>query len=174
MRPMQDIGVNLGVTYVDTKYGKNLVGADGAPLTSFLFQLPGRRLSNSSLWTATGSFTYTPPLGTQGLRGLIYFDGRYQSQFNTGSDLDLEKVQDDYFVANARVGVRDPDAGWGLEFWAQNLLNTHYKQVAFDAFIQGSGTQRGVEQGFYTRSNQLFGQFLADPRMYGVTLRFDF
>lgn len=174
MRPMQDVAVNLGATYVDTKYGENLVGAGGRPLTNALFQLPGRRLSNSSLWTLTGSVGYTPPLGTTGLKGLIYFDGRYQSEFNTGSDLDVEKIQKSYFVANARVGVRDPDAGWGLEFWAQNLLNTHYKQIAFDAFIQGSGTQRGVEQGFYTRSNQLFGAYLADPRTYGVTLRFGF
>ncbi|MEO7240447.1 MAG: hypothetical protein ABIW16_03525, partial [Sphingomicrobium sp.] len=31
---------------------------------------------------------------------------------------------------------------------------------------------RGVEQGFYPRSTQLFGAFLAEPRTYGATLRF--
>jgi hypothetical protein len=43
--------------------------------------------------------------------------------------------------------------------------------VAFDAPLQGSGTVRGVEAGFYPRSTQLFGAFLAEPRTYGLTLR---
>ena len=30
---------------------------------------------------------------------------------------------------------------------------------------------RGVEAGFYPRSTQLFGAFLAEPRTYGLTLR---
>ncbi|HWH21893.1 MAG TPA: TonB-dependent receptor [Allosphingosinicella sp.] len=173
-RPIRNLGLNLGATIVDTKYRDNLVGTGGRPLTNALFQLPGRRLSNSSLWTATGSLTYQPPIPGTSLTGLFYVDGRYQSEFNTGSDLDLEKLQDDYFVMNARVGVRGGNGMWGLELWAQNLLNTDYMQVAFDAFIQGSGTQRGVEQGFYPRSTQLYGAFLADPRTYGITGRFRF
>ena len=67
---------------------------------------------------------------------------------------------------------RARDRNWAVELWAQNLFNEDYLQVAFDAFAQGSGTQRGVEQGFYTRSNQLFGAFLAEPRTFGATLRY--
>ena len=171
MRPIDNLGVNLGATVVDTKYRRNLVGIDGQPLSNALFQLPGRRLSNSSLWTLTGSLTYTPPLGDSGLTGLFYVDARYQSQLNTGSDLDLEKLQDEYFVMNARVGVRGRDDRWGIELWAQNLLDEDYQQIAFDAPIQGSGTIRGIQQGFYPRANQLFGSFLAEPRTYGVTVR---
>jgi hypothetical protein len=74
-------------------------------------------------------------------------------------------------VVNARVGIQGADRAWAVELWAQNLFNEDYLQVAFDAFGQGSGTQRGVEQGFYTRSNQLYGAFLAEPRTYGLTLR---
>jgi iron complex outermembrane recepter protein len=173
IRPMENVDVNLGATLVDTEYRNNLVGVDGAPLSPSLFQLPGRRLSNSSLWTLTGAFTYTPPIGNSGLSGLFYVDGRYQSEFNTGSDLDLEKLQGDYFVMNARVGLRGPDDVWGLELWARNLLDEDYQQVAFDMPIQGATgtTIRGVEQGFYPRATQLFGSFLAEPRTYGVTVR---
>src|SRR3546814_12087396 len=114
MRPMENVGVNLGATVADTQYRNKLVGTDGQPLSNSLFQLPGRRISNSSLWTLTGAFTYTPPIGSSGLSGLFYVDGRYQSEFNTGSDLDLEKMQDDYFVLNARVGLRGPDGGWAI------------------------------------------------------------
>ena len=171
LRPMPDVSLNLGATWVSTKYRKNLVGTEGAPLSAALFQLPGRRISNSSEYSATASFSYTPPLGTTGMDGLIYFDARYQSAFNTGSDLDLEKVQDDFVVVNGRIGLRGRDAVWGVELWAQNLLNTEFRQIAFDAPIQGSGTIRGVQQGFYPRSTQLFGAFLGEPRTYGVTVR---
>ena len=174
MRPMDYLGVNLGLTVVDTKYRDNLVGTDGRPLTNALFQLPDRRLSNSAVWSATGSITYAPPLGDSGLTGLFYVDGRYQSRINTGSDLDIEKEQEGFFLMNARIGVRGAGDRWGLELWAQNLLDEDYTQIAFDAFIQGTGTARGVQQGFYTRSTQLFGAFLGEPRTYGITGRFRF
>ena len=170
-RPMPHVNLNVGVTYSDTKYRKNLVGADGRGLTNALFQLPGRRVSNSSLWTLTGSLGWTPPIGNTGLSGLFYVDARHQSQLNTGSDLDIEKIENGYVVVNGRIGIRGPDNNWGIELWAQNLLNEDVKQIAFDALLQGSGTQRGVEQGFYGRSTQLFGVFLGEPRTYGVTLR---
>jgi hypothetical protein len=158
------------VTYADVRYRDNLVGAGGRPLTNALFQLPNRRVSNAPAWTITSALGWTPPLGN-GLRGLAYIDMRRQSGYNTGSDLDIEKIEDGYTVFNGRVGIRGADEAWGLELWAQNLFNAKAYQIAFDALLQGSGTQRGVEQGFYTRSNQLFGVFLNEPRTYGVTLR---
>ena len=47
------------------------------------------------------------------MRGLVYADVRHMSHLNTGSDLDLEKVQDAYTVVNARVGLRGPDGSAG-------------------------------------------------------------
>jgi outer membrane receptor protein involved in Fe transport len=163
----------LGATIADTKYRDNLVGANGKALTNALFQLPGQRISNSSLYTVTGSISWTPPIGG-GLSALFYVDGRYQSAFNTGSDLDLEKNQKGYFVMNARIGIRGRNDHWSLELWAQNLLNEKYLQVAFDAPLQGSGTSRALTDGFITRSTQLDGAFLAEPRTYGLTGRFRF
>jgi outer membrane receptor protein involved in Fe transport len=170
-RPITDVAVNIGTTVVNTRYANDLVGTGGKPLTNALFQLPGRRLSNSSAFVGTGSISFNPQIGTGGLRALFYVDARHQSSFNTGSDLDLEKVQPSYTVINGRIGIQGPDRRWAVELWAQNLFNEDYLQVAFDAFAQGSGTERGVRQGFYARSNQLFGAFLAEPRTYGLTLR---
>jgi outer membrane receptor protein involved in Fe transport len=174
-RPIPNIFLNVGATLSDTKYRNNLVGADGRALSTALFQLPGRRLSNSSLWTLTGSLAWTPPIGTTGLKGLFYIDARHQSKFNTGSDLDIEKIENGYTQFNGRVGVRGPDDRWAVELWAQNLLDTNYKQVAFDAPLQGSCTTRGALNGFCSpvanRSTQLFGAFLAEPRTFGLTLR---
>ncbi len=173
-RPMKDLSINLGGTYVDTKYSTNLVGAGGRATSAQLFQLPGRRLSNSAQFVATGSIGWTPAVGSNGTTALFYVDARHSSSFNTGSDLDLEKVQKAYNVVNARIGLRGPDQSWAIELWAQNLLNKNYLQVAFDAPLQGSGTVRGVQQGFYARSTQLDGAFLGEPRTYGLTLRAKF
>ena len=174
--PMRDLAVNAGVTMANVKYRDNLVGANGKPLTNALFQLPGRQISNAPKWTVTGSAAWTPPIGSGGIHGLIYGDVRYMSKFDTGSDLDIEKTQDAFAVVNARVGIEGPDGRWGVEVWAQNLFDKTYSQVAFDAPIQGSGTTRGVEAGFYPRATQLYGAFLAEPRTFGLTLRgkFDF
>jgi outer membrane receptor protein involved in Fe transport len=170
-RPIRDLAWNAGVTMADTKYRDNLVGANGEPLTAALFQLPGRRVSNAPKWTATSSVAWTPPIGGSGMRGLVYADVRYMSQYNTGSDLDIEKTQDSVAVVNGRIGLHGPDEVWGVELWAQNLFNKDYMQIAFDAPLQGTGTTRGVEQGFYPRATQLYGAFLAEPRTFGVTLR---
>jgi iron complex outermembrane recepter protein len=170
-RPLPFLNVNAGVTYADTRYRDNLVGAGGQPITNALFQLPGQRVSNSNLWTVTGAVSYSPPIGNHGLSLIAYADARYMSGFNTGSDLDLEKFQPAFTVVNARLGVRGPNNAWSVELWGQNIFNQDYLQVAFDAPIQGSGTVRGVQRGFYPRSTQLFGAFLGEPRTFGVTLR---
>jgi iron complex outermembrane recepter protein len=173
IRPARHVGVNLGLTYTNTRYGNDLVGVGGVPFPGALFQLPGSRLSNSSEYVATGSFSWTPPLGDTGLSGLVYVDTRLQSDTNTGSDLDIEKVQDAFAVTNARIGIRGAEQRWALEFWAQNIFNVNYQQVTFDAPLQGGGT-RAQTAAFGSAANQLYGAFLAEPRTYGVTARFKF
>ncbi|MEO7504357.1 MAG: TonB-dependent receptor [Sphingomicrobium sp.] len=181
-RPIQYLHANLGATLVDTRYRNNLIGANGRALPFVLFQLPGRRLSNSSELTLTSSLAYQPPVGNSGMHALFYVDGRYTSKYNTGSDLDFDKMQKAYALFNARVGLSGPNDVWGIEFWAQNLLNKNYAQVAFDAFAQGSCSIRGAAQGYCLpnsplnptnkyRATQLFGAFLGEPRTFGLTVR---
>jgi iron complex outermembrane recepter protein len=173
IRPIRNVSVNMGLTYTNTRYGRNLVGFNGTAFPGALFQLSGARLSNSSEFVATTSFSWTPPLGDSGLSGLFYVDGRLQSDTNTGSDLDVEKVQDGFAVFNARVGLRGPQMKWAIEFWAQNVLNERFQQVSFDAPLQGSGSTRQTAY-FGGTSTQLYGVFLGEPRTYGVTARFKF
>ena len=174
-RPMRFLSLNAGVTYADTKYRHNLVGADGKALTNALFQLPGQPISNSNKWTVTGAAAWTPPIGGTGLSGLAYVDARYMSGFNTGSDLDIEKFQGSFTVINARVGIRGPNNSWSVELWAQNLLDKNFEQVAFDAPIQGTCTTRGAINGFCSPipnvATQLYGTFLGEPRTFGITFR---
>ena len=171
--PIDDFTLSAGATYTDTRYADQLTGLNGASLAPTLFQLPGQLLSNSSNYVVTSSAAWTPQIN-EGLSALVYFDMRYTSALNTGSDLDIEKVQPGFVVANARVGLYGKDRKWGIELWAQNLFDEVYQQVAADAPLQGSGTMRAVQRGLSQSASQVFVTFPAEPRTYGVTLRTKF
>src|SRR5205085_1131086 len=68
------------------------------------------------------------------------------SNYNTGSDLFTEKEQDAYEIVNARIGLRGPNQRWSIELWAQNIFDTNYQQVAFNAPFQGGNTLAQVRQ----------------------------
>jgi len=180
--PMRDLRLNLGLTYAETKYRDNLVGRDdGSPLNPALRMLPGDNISNAPELVATGSLAWTPPIGGSGMTGLFYVDARSTSAYNTGSDLFPQKEQEAYTIVNGRVGIRGPEERWAVELWAQNLFDKDYAQVAFNSpFQAGGSTTPPWAAGFtlapfvdpqYPGSRQLFSQFLAEPRTYGLTLR---
>ncbi|MEH3123825.1 MAG: TonB-dependent receptor [Sphingomonas phyllosphaerae] len=175
MYPTPDVTVNLGYTLADAKYARNLVGSkSGEPLSAALFLLPGAQMSNAPKHTVTSSISWTPAIGGNGMSALFYVDGRMTSDYNTGSDLFIEKMQDGFFLMNARIGLRGDEQRWAVELWAQNLLDTNYQQVAFSAPFQGAGSQSQV-QAFgspgFAAANSLFTSFLGEPRTYGLTLR---
>lgn len=175
MSPSSDLRVAAGLTYASTKYRDNIVGnKNGTPLDPALRKLPGDNLSNAPEIVATGSVTWTPELGTGGLTGLVYLDGRMTSDYNTGSDLFPQKEQDGYALFNARVGVRGPDEQWAIELWAQNIFDKDYAQVAFNSPFQAGTTSAPFVDPQYPGGRQIFSQFLAEPRTYGVTGRFRF
>jgi iron complex outermembrane recepter protein len=178
-RPRDDLTINLGYTYADTRYEDDIVGSsNGEALDPALFLLAGDNLSNAPEHVATGAIAFTPAIGSHGVRGLLYIDGRWSADFNTGSDLFPEKEQETVFVVNARVGVRGPEQRWALEVWAQNLLNADYTQVGFNLPFQSSTSSANtigqVQRLNSPLSNGLFGAFLAEPRTFGVTGRFRF
>ncbi|SBV34868.1 TonB-dependent receptor [uncultured Sphingopyxis sp.] len=172
--PARSFRMTAGLTYAKTKYRGQLVGNDsGAPLDQALRLLPGNNLSNAPELVATGSIAWTPDIGSSGLTGLVYIDGRMTSDYNTGSDLFPQKGQDGYALFNARLGVRGPDEKWGIELWAQNIFNKQYAQVAFNSPFQEGATSASAAfaDPQYPGGRQIFSQFLAEPRTYGVTLR---
>lgn len=170
--PHRDLRIAMGLTYADTKFRDNLVGNDsGAPLNQALRKLPGDNLSNAPEIVVTSSLGWTPDIGNTGLSGLFYVDGRLAGDYNTGSDLFPQKEQDSFFILNARVGIRGPGERWALELWGQNLLNKDYAQVAFNSPFQEGATTPAFQDPQYPGGRQIFSQFLAEPRTYGVTLR---
>ena len=170
--PARDVRIGLGLTYSDTKYREDLVGnASGAPLDQALRKLPGDNLSNAPEFVTTASVAWTPELGGSGLSGLVYFDTRMTSDYNTGSDLFPQKEQDGYVLVNGRIGIRGRDERWAIELWAQNLFNQDYTQVAFNSPFQEGAAGAPFTDPQYPGGRQIFSAYLAEPRTYGVTLR---
>ena len=144
-----------GITYADVRYGE---GPEYGVRS-------GRQMTHAPKWTGVVGLTTRFPLGA--LEGAFHIDGRYTSEHNTGSDLDIEKQQKAYTVVNARVILRRGEsARWSVDLWARNLFDEDYAVTVFDAPLQGSGTGPG--------SSQTFNAFLGNPREYGVSFRYEF
>jgi len=170
--PARNFSVNMGYTFADTRFRRNLVGSEsGEALDAALFLLSGSALSNAPRNTVTVSTSWTPDLGSSGLSALFYLDGRMTSDYNTGSDLFYEKRQDGFFVSNARIGLRGPGQRWAIEAFVLNLFDEDYQQVAFNAPFQGAGSVAQTIKFGTSPANQIFTSYLAEPRTYGLTLR---
>jgi outer membrane receptor protein involved in Fe transport len=170
--PVRNFRMAAGLTYAKTTYRDDLIGTkNGAPLDAALRKLPGDNLSNAPELVATSSVTWTPDIGSNGMSGLVYIDGRMTSDYNTGSDLFPQKEQDGFAVFNARIGLRGADEAWGIELWGQNIFKQDYAQVAFNSPFQAGTTAAPFVDPQYPGGRQIFSQFLAEPRTYGITLR---
>jgi iron complex outermembrane recepter protein len=157
--PLAGLSLSSGVTYAFTNitnfggslplFAPNLADPDLPRLNN--------RLSFAPLWSGVAAATYTVPLSSS-LEFHANVSEKYNSSYNTGSDLDPRKLQGAYGLVNARLGLGAPDGKWTVEIWGANLANKYYYQVAFDAPIQ---------------YNQI-DAFLADPRTFGITARTKF
>ena len=152
-----------GVTYADTRYGDEVPGPDFVEPAGALYKLPGSRISFAPLWSTSGAVTYEWGFGAD-LVGRFNLGAKYMSEFNTGSDLDVEKVQEGYTVVNARLGFGARDRSWMVELWGLNITDEEYVQVGFDAPLQNVSPVPGNPFNSYNA-------FPGAPATYGVTLR---
>src|SRR3546814_12740165 len=125
------------VTNARTKSRDNLVcDSSGAPLDQALRKLPGDNMSNAPELVATGSIAWTPDIGSGGMTGLVYLDGRMSSDYKTGFDLFPQKEQEGYRIVNARVGVPGPDESGARTLGAPTLVNQQYAPAACTPHLQ--------------------------------------
>jgi iron complex outermembrane receptor protein len=115
------------------------------------------RISFAPVWSGAGSLMYVVPLGNN-LQTRFIVDEKYNSSYNTGSDLNPQKLQGGYGLMNARISLGAADGRWALEVWSQNLLNKYYYQVAFDDPFQFDE----------------IALFPAAPRFWGITAKVRF
>ena len=161
-----------GVTYAQTEYGDTIPGCDfvgpsgltpQCPTVGALYKLPGGQVSFAPEVSVSAAVTYEWELD-EGVMARFNIGSKYMSEFNTGSDLDPEKMQDAYTVVNARVGVGASDRTWSLELWALNIFDKYYNQVGFDAPLQNLSP-------LPNQAINSFNAFPGAPATYGVTFR---
>jgi outer membrane receptor protein involved in Fe transport len=150
--PLNGLSFTGGVTYAFTN-----INEFGPSASLFATNRLNNRLSFAPLWSGVLSASYVIPI-TSSLQFRANVNEKYNSSYNTGSDLDPEKLQSSYGLLNARLGIGSPDEKWTAEIWGANLTNKDYYQVAFDAPFQ----------------YQQIDAFLADPRTFGITFRTKF
>ncbi|MCP2669904.1 TonB-dependent receptor [Maricaulaceae bacterium EIL42A08] len=160
--PVPGLDLSAGYAYVNTEY---TTVNTGDPLVD---AIQGKDYSLSPEHFVTGQALYERPVF-----GNMLFtaaaDARYVSEYNTGSDLDPEKLQEAFTLVNARIGIGREDGLWSIEAWGRNLTDETYAQVAFDAFAQGSRGGAGTSND--PRGTASYMAFLGAPRTWGVTLR---
>ena len=158
--PIHNLSFQGGITVANTRY--DLSGPELLSLqerTGFL-GARGSRLSLSQLYSASFAGTYTYDINSS-YKLRFNADFKFQSDYTTGSDLDPDKVQKDFWLVNTRLVFAPTDERWDVEFWVQNLFDRNYQQVAFD-----SGFQNAPSNG-----TGVLDAFLGDPRTFGVTIR---
>ncbi len=175
--PIDGLTMNGGVTYAETQYSNRGPNGDpdfcrpgqtggvcgaGTALGGALNRLPGSRVSFAPLWSASYGASYERSI-TDRLIGRASLQLKYQSDYNTGSDLSPQKGQVDYALVNARVGIGPKNERWMVELWAQNLFNQFYNQVVFNGPLQGTETDAA--------NIRTYDSFLGQPRTWGATLR---
>jgi outer membrane receptor protein involved in Fe transport len=169
-QPFDGLMLQAGLTYADTQYGDERPTADFLPTPASspgaLYKLPGSQVSFAPLWSGSASVAYEWKLGND-LVARFHVGGKYMSEYNTGSDLDPEKMQDAFTVYNARIGFGRADKRWMVELWGLNVTDEDYAQVGFDAPLQNINAVPGNPLNSYNA-------FLGAPATYGVTFRVNY
>jgi len=166
--PVKGLTTNFAAQYTDAHYGD--VGSLTTP-GSFLAQNPGlflldddARLTHAPEWTLTGGIDYSTPF-IDTFTARVHIDARWQSEMNTGSNLDPRKVQEAFAVVGMKIGVYGEGEWIGLELFARNLFDERYINTAIDAPFQGSAVSPT------SAATSTVDAFLGEPRMIGATLR---
>ena len=148
-------GVTQDLTNI-TNFGNALPDFCGGPGNGCTAR-DNNRLSFAPLWSGALSASYLLPVsGTLGIRTSV--EEKYNSSYNTGSDLDPRKIQEGFGLLNARIGFGALDESWSIEAWGANLADKYYYAVAFDSPFQ-----------FNT-----IASYLGAPRTFGLTARVKF
>ncbi len=160
---IQGLMLQAGLTYADTRFGKNIPGALFQAPAGALNRLPGAHPSFAPEWSGTAGITYEKDIA-HNLLVRFNISAKYTSSENAGTDLMPEKDQNPFTVVNARVGLGSSDGRWMVELWGQNLTNALYYEVAFNNPLQSPSVASRSPQN-------TFGAGYGDPRTYGLTLR---
>ncbi len=171
LSPVPGLTFQGGLTIADTEYGEFTAGdLDSPGRFAALSLLPGNRASFAPEYSGSASLSYQREVADN-LTARFTLGAKYNSEYNTGSDLLPAKEQDSYTLLNGRIGIGSSDGRWNLEIFGNNLTNEDYYQVVFNAPFQGSAFPTNISNYQPAFDSQTYNAFLGTPRTYGMTLR---
>ncbi|NHK28925.1 TonB-dependent receptor [Parvularcula flava] len=144
---IEGLSITGGGAYIKAEYGEDIDQA----------VLAGEQMTLSPEFYGNLGVTYETVLA-ETLNAIFHVEGRYVSDYNTGSDLDAAKYQEGFGIVNGRIVLSPMDSPFSVELWGKNLFDEYYTQVGFDAPLQTGS----------------WNAFLGAQRTYGVTLKADF
>ncbi|MFT5575327.1 MAG: iron complex outermembrane receptor protein [Bermanella sp.] len=158
-RATDGLTITAGAVYTNNYYPKDSNIDTIAPTTD------GNKRADHKMakeWAATLGATYARPV-SDNLLASAHIDARYTGDYPSNSSLDKDFNENAFTVANARLTLSDMGKSWEVELWARNLADTEYSPIRFDPPpIQGRG------------GNGRIGDFVGEPRTYGLTARKNF
>ncbi|MEK6806382.1 MAG: TonB-dependent receptor [Pseudomonadota bacterium] len=148
-------------TYTKAVYGPGVAftAPSGAPLA-----VVGKQLTNSPVWVGQLSANFGAPL-PHGMAFFSTISARYQSEVNTGVDLDPGKAQEAYTLLNGRMGFRFP-GDFEFAVAGANLADQAYRQIIFNAVTRPPASCSGA-----CAMPGSFNGYPGSPRMISLELR---
>ncbi len=142
----------------------------------------GQAANFTPRWTGSLRAEYSLPVADGAdayLRGLFSFRGRGDNDPNNRFD-----NTGSYGLLNLYAGLRDPEGGWELTFFAKNIANTtQITSVGDTAISQGTvdvllSQASGFRQPVGTQSTTFTSRYsnvtITNPREFGINLRLSF
>ena len=135
IRLFPGISLKANVVYTRAVYGDGTTDPD----------LRGKQLTNAPRWTGQLSLFYLFPV-SDAITLFGSLAGRYQSEVNTGLDLNDSKQQEAFGLLNGRLGLRFPQQ-YEVSLALTNITDEYYNQIIFDSVTRpplGTGTVPGT------------------------------
>lgn len=154
LRPIANLTLSGSFAYVQAEF-RNFVQND--PLSGLVRDLDGNQLPGAPRYSSNLFASYTVPVGNNSI-DLVgewnWHDRIYFSEFNS-----RQVSQPAVSTFNASIRFNDGDGRWYMEAFGKNLTN---ELIATQKWITGAGF-----------GSMVLGN-LASPRLYGVSLHYNF
>tara|TARA_R110000782_G_scaffold270179_1_gene369814 strand:+ start:156 stop:2510 length:2355 start_codon:yes stop_codon:yes gene_type:complete len=162
------INLSTAIGYIDAKYKEYISNIGGVPTDVADF----RKVQNTPKWTASGTLSYTAPVG----EGSIYLGSTVSWRSKTYQfEIPNPYIdQKGFALWDASIVYTAPDDRWSLGVHGKNLMDKEYKTSGYD-FVAANPTTGAIinnAAGFPTPSLGKEGTltaFYGNPRQVFVT-----
>ncbi len=154
--------------YIDAKYDEYITNIGGVPTDVAEF----REVQNTPKWTASGTFSYSTPVG----EGDIYLGTTlsYRSKTNQFEIANPYIDQKGFALWDANLVYNAPDQRWSIGLHGKNLTNKKYKTSGY-TFVAADPTTGAIALGANGQPISTLGPegtltaFYGNPRQVFVT-----